>query len=265
MKKRGRGAFLAQRKILCLAAFLAIFTMGTAEATPKAFPQLTRLFKAIGAQPTVLRSAVHPLIFKSNPLLSFQGISRPQPWRLDSRRYLNSKPNFKLVPMREKYKAIDEASVHYFSDEELSKLEAVIKDGKFYHPNGDLIDSSIYNSELAQSEVKPAKYVMTQEGRFYLLPKEFQMPLKCVKHSSLNRGQDVAGAGYMTIVKGELKDLDNMSGHYRPDKVILDQVMAELEKLGIQKNSYCVSFFGVEFLDWTFDADPMRCAILKDR
>jgi hypothetical protein len=71
-------------------------------------------------------------------------------------------------------------------------------------------------------------YVMSKDGRFFSTSHKIGL----FHHSSFLGGGDVAGAGEMQVIGGELKYLTNKSGHYWPGDRELAQTIDALKKAG---------------------------------
>lgn len=56
--------------------------------------------------------------------------------------------------------------------------------------------------------------------------------IEMTHHSSPLAGGDVAGAGHIKVEDGRITEIDDMSGHYKPDAQKTLQVLRRLEKLG---------------------------------
>jgi|SRR5437870_5164066 len=67
-----------------------------------------------------------------------------------------------------------------------------------------------------------------RKDRFYVTLDEAGL-----KHSSLLRGAAVAAAGVMQVVDGKLSLINNLSGHYLPEKSYLEQATTQLRQQGI--------------------------------
>lgn len=59
-----------------------------------------------------------------------------------------------------------------------------------------------------------AAYVITADGTLYL---NDQHQKNCFSHASFTNGEPVVCAGMIKIVDGKIMDINNISGHYRPD------------------------------------------------
>ena len=62
-------------------------------------------------------------------------------------------------------------------------------------------------------------------------------------HSSSLGGRDVATAGEIRVVKGEVQFVNRGSGHYQPGTEHLDQMMTELRERGIEVNEVDIGGF----------------------
>ena len=86
-----------------------------------------------------------------------------------------------------------------------------------------------------------AIYVMSQQGHIHVSSHSIGHR----HHSSLLAGGDTAGAGELrTSPQGDLLEISNKSGHYRPSPIHLNQVIHQLAKLGVA-HSYAVTEWGL--------------------
>ena len=74
-----------------------------------------------------------------------------------------------------------------------------------------------------------AIFVMDECGRIYLT---FHHSVGEFHHSSFLAGAPVSSAGEMLIVDGQILEITNSSGHYRPDSRLAMQVVDQLKLLG---------------------------------
>ena len=87
-------------------------------------------------------------------------------------------------------------------------------------------------------------YVMSARGNIHL----HGHSIGSYHHSSLLHGGNVAGAGEMQIDdNGNLKYLNNKSGHYKPSPVHLSQVIHQLRRMGVQNNFTVAEYQGRDF------------------
>ena len=62
---------------------------------------------------------------------------------------------------------------------------------------------------------------------------------------TLLAGEAAACAGDMIVVGGELIEVDNTSGHYKPPPEALDQVVKQLVEMGADLSQTKVKYFGL--------------------
>ncbi len=157
------------------------------------------------------------------------------------------KARYKVRPMEYKLWEHDHSSnVKYFSPAELQQRRLVLKDGKLYDVAGRPIDTMVRDAAgrpkvATNADGKPLEkngqsvyehrtllYVMDASGEFYVTLDEAGL-----KHSSLLRGAAGAAAGVMQVVDGKLSLINNLSGHYLPEKSYLEQATTQLRQQGI--------------------------------
>ncbi|MHC4836986.1 MAG: hypothetical protein ACYTF3_02200 [Planctomycetota bacterium] len=139
---------------------------------------------------------------------------------------------YEAFPMLEKYigehvpPGYKGEVVRYLDAGERAKLRVSVKDGRLVYPDGTVLDP--------QLDAHPERggfgtYVMAPDGAIYVT---FDFEQGAFHHSSLLAGAPVAAAGEMTIIDGEIIDVSNSSGHYKPPPRCIDQVLTELDRLG---------------------------------
>ena len=118
-------------------------------------------------------------------------------------------------------------NVEYLDEKARLPHEVFIgKDGKLYDIMGDLIDTS--KAEIVGGK-KVGIYVMAPNGKIYM--SNTQVVGK-FHHSSFLAGGDAAVAGELIVKKGVLVAINRHSGHYKPKKEQLRQIMLELKGRG---------------------------------
>ena len=79
-------------------------------------------------------------------------------------------------------------------------------------------------------------FVMTADLKIYV--KTVPEKSRDFKHSSFFGTQPLAGAGQMVIKNGRLDVLSDQSGHFLPPRLVTQQVVQRLQKLGVDRSSY---------------------------
>lgn len=107
-------------------------------------------------------------------------------------------------------------------------------DGLIYDANGDPFDTTAAEvfDRLDRRRPRRALFVMDSDGNLYASlfggrPHRFQ-------HSSFLAGAPVAGAGEIEVVQGRLRLLNDVSGHYMPERRYAMQVVQRLRELGVR-------------------------------
>jgi hypothetical protein len=119
--------------------------------------------------------------------------------------------------------AVFATNVEYLDKVERAPYEIMInKDGKLVDVMGDLIDTS--KAKIAGGK-KVGIYVMSPDGKIYMSNSQI---VGKFHHSSFLSGGDVAVAGELIVTKGIIKAINRHSGHYKPEKEQLVQMMLEL-------------------------------------
>ena len=116
--------------------------------------------------------------------------------------------------------------VRYLDGVERERFRVLVDDqGRLYRLANE--EGRLRKKLLNQDD---AIYVMDMHGNLYVGEKR----LGEIHHSSFFAGEPVAGAGYMTVRKGRVVEIDNSSGHYRPSEKHLDQVVGHLRKQKVE-------------------------------
>lgn len=123
--------------------------------------------------------------------------------------------------------------VIYLSAQERKQLQVRFIDGIAYDQSG-----KVYSTNHIQGG--KAKYVMDDEGRFYVALKQI---VGYFQHSSFLSGEPVAAAGEMKIdASGQLKLLSDRSNHYKPSIEFTKQAIAELIKCGVNISQVTIDY-----------------------
>lgn len=113
--------------------------------------------------------------------------------------------------------------VFYYSWERLKTVKISFKDGRAFYPNGNQITKNF-----------SAEFIMDEAGDIFIVEPYVDRPDAPVKHSSLSQGHPVAAAGLITFeASGRISFLHRLSGHYMPEKKILDQFIDRLNSFGV--------------------------------
>lgn len=99
---------------------------------------------------------------------------------------------------------------YFYTEEERQQHRLQFKNGLAYTFNGDLFDTTSYNA--AHSGENFAIFVIGEDNNFYA---NDHLGI-AVHHSSEFAGQDIVGAGEISVSKGKIVSISNKSGHYRP-------------------------------------------------
>ena len=130
-------------------------------------------------------------------------------------------------------------TIRYFTDAERAALEVKPCGPKLCDLQGKPLDPEVATHPERGGTML---YVMTGDGRFY---GTFDGKLNVLHHSSINQGKPVASAGEMLLIEGELMEIDNSSGHYKPPPEALDQAVTQLRKLGVDLSRTKITYFGL--------------------
>jgi len=153
---------------------------------------------------------------------------------------------FPLYPMLDQYKGEEHGGGHYgtvikyLGADERARHVLRVEDGKLVDETGRPLDPQL-GGEGHERRSGFAIYVMLGDGTIYV---SFDHDQGSFHHSSLVAGAPVAGAGDMTVIDGDLLELSNSSGHYRPPSESLERVAARLTELGVDMAAVKVTRVG---------------------
>jgi hypothetical protein len=106
--------------------------------------------------------------------------------------------------------------VHYLSESERQEARIYTQDGKLVDSSGVALDGDYI-------------FVVDQQGRLIASPPHEGV----IHHSSLGAGKPVLVAGTIKVVDGQIKQLSNQSGHYRPSTESFEHFVVSLEHEGV--------------------------------
>ncbi|AGL15609.1 hypothetical protein [Actinoplanes sp. N902-109] len=121
--------------------------------------------------------------------------------------------------------------VHYFDESERESYRLFVDgDGRLRSAeSGDLFDTT--QASTIHSGEGRAIFVMDGNGNLYATTNHRP---GLIHHSSLLAGGDVAGAGEIKVVDGQLVEFTDRSGHYQPRPEVNDQALAALREQGLR-------------------------------
>ncbi|MEQ9309851.1 MAG: hypothetical protein RLN90_10380 [Balneolaceae bacterium] len=149
---------------------------------------------------------------------------------------VESHPSYQTTVLKAKYVGEDKPGsmmyggriVKYLKPEELKQYRLHVQSGKLIKADMSVFDSSVAKEDDPVKRGK-AIYVMDKEGRIYAsnypVIGEFH-------HSSFLAGEPVAAAGEIEVKNGKILYINNESGHYKPEKYLIDQFVDELQRQG---------------------------------
>lgn len=152
---------------------------------------------------------------------------------------------YRTYPMRPKFVGEERGegafghTIRYFTDAERVTLTLHPCGGKLCDPQGKPLDPEVATHPDRSGTLL---YAMTEDGTLY---GTFDAKLHVIHHSSLNAGRPVACAGEMMLIEGEVIEVDNSSGHYAPPADALDQVVAQLRRLGVDLSRTKIGYYGL--------------------
>jgi len=122
--------------------------------------------------------------------------------------------------------------VTYLNDVEREKFKLIVRDGKVFDTDGNLFDSHASKLNPGQKQVTPnrAIFIMDEQGNLYASVHQEEGKFH---HSSLSRGGPVSAAGEIFVENGVLRELNNVSGHYKPSPLYTNQALERFRELGV--------------------------------
>ena len=123
-----------------------------------------------------------------------------------------------------------DTAVAYLNKRKREVYRVSVRDGLLIDSNGFPIDAESADFMSSDGAALYGIYAMDACGRIYLSFHHFTGEFH---HSSFLAGAPIAGAGEMLIIDGQLLELNNSSGHYRPPVELSHQVVTQLELLGV--------------------------------
>ncbi len=186
------------------------------------------LLHANGANTLDQKSHPNHRAFKKSSLapmgmgqLSFPALSEPQFWELD-----------KLCQ--------GQFNVLYLSKIQRLQYMVNIDQGQLNRPDGTAI--TLMPGATVRNEIDHCPYAMDKYGNLFVTTEGDHQGIQ-INHTTLCAGGEVLCAGTMSIKNGELRAVNNNSGHYKPDTQNLQQLLTTLKKEGVNVDSVIV-------IDW---------------
>lgn len=111
------------------------------------------------------------------------------------------------------------------NQKERDVYEIFVQYDKIVDAKGDLVDTNGSISVLEDGfpmETNYAIFVMSEDGKIYLSKnREFGK----FHHSAFLRGKPISAGGEIIIEKGVIKEINNASGHYKPNSQLVEENM----------------------------------------
>jgi len=138
------------------------------------------------------------------------------------------------IPLNERYRGENLPGnsfgwlVKYLTPQEQAAYKITIRDGKLYAANGKVFSTS--SASTVHSNDPRAVFVVNKDGNIYA---SLIQTIGRFHHSSLAAGDSVLTAGEMSVSNGKLVLISNKSGHYRPSKDSVMDLLSALKKVGV--------------------------------
>lgn len=151
-----------------------------------------------------------------------------------------------LIPMQSQYTGEDQGyyfdkttrrywNVHYFNETELNRFTLVFKDSFLYDYKNEKYSTEFDNET---GNYKEALIVWSADEKLLVLPFESR---GLYHHSSLSRGKAVLFAGTITIANGQILEVSDFSGHYKPNSDSLRRFISFIASQHINLKKLVVS------------------------
>jgi hypothetical protein len=147
-----------------------------------------------------------------------------------SEQYAGENKGLYLDPLtKSKWKVI------YFSEAEKKRFEVVYKNNLFWSPDGKKANSEFDSEALSFHH---SLIVIDKTFKIFTLPFEERGKYH---HSSLTSGEDILFAGTAAFSEGKLRELSDLSGHYKPTPEQTILILKELRRRGVDLSHLKVS------------------------
>ncbi len=130
---------------------------------------------------------------------------------------------------KEKWKVI------YFSDAEKKNFEIIYKNKLFWANDGKKANSEFDSEALSFNH---SLIVIDKNFKIFTLPFEERGKYH---HSSLSAGEDILFAGTVAFSDGYIRELSDLSGHYKPTPEQTILILKELRRRGVDLSHLKVS------------------------
>jgi hypothetical protein len=155
---------------------------------------------------------------------------------------------FHLLALQEEYRGEEKIKFHgkpwfvkkvkYLSVEQRKAFELHVKDGLLMTAQGRTFETltpstaNKFTDRFQGRNIREGSgiFVMSSDGKIYAARKKVSGRFH---HSSFLSGQEVAAAGRLCVVGGELIFTAPKSGHYKPSQAHFDQFLKKLDELGV--------------------------------
>ena len=134
-----------------------------------------------------------------------------------------------------------ETAVRYLSPKENEAFRVLVQGGRLIDVKGAPLNPGPRPAKWTGDEGL-AIFVMDAAGNIYA---SLEHGRGHFHHSSFTAGGPVAMAGDMRVFNGELVEISNQSGHYRPPPAAFTQTLDRLKELGIDLKKVKVETLGV--------------------
>lgn len=159
-----------------------------------------------------------------------------------------TEPRFRTMQMWPEYEGEEKAGGHfetavaYLDPTAREKYRVLVKDGRLVDIAGKPLNPGAKKASM-KGDAGLAIWVMDAAGNVYA---SLEHARGLFHHSSFLAGGPVAMAGDLRVFDGELVQLSNQSGHYRPPPAAMRQITERLTEMGIDLSKVQVDTLGVD-------------------
>jgi hypothetical protein len=146
-------------------------------------------------------------------------------------------------------------TTQYMSPEERQATAISSNNGKLVDSSGALLDTTNASGIGTFQKEGANKHIFAMTGDKQICtadpwaekkiePTDQGANLAFVNHSSFTGGKAVAGAGEMRVEQGELQQVSDQSGHYKPDGQMMGQTLDQLNAMGVNMDKASLKLVG---------------------
>ncbi|MFZ4622621.1 MAG: hypothetical protein ACOYNF_00130 [Rhodoferax sp.] len=119
-------------------------------------------------------------------------------------------------------------------------------EGKLYKSDGQVLDTTQNQSTWAPTS--SWLWTMDRHSNLYVLEQDYlnAQTKTQVNHSSVSAGREIICGGVMKVLQGKIVEIDNSSGHYKPDPTRLLVALESLQSEGCDLSTATISVYSAK-------------------